>query len=274
MCPKPYCTRSIAPIAHATIRDSNKMFPLHIKSLVFAPRLIPTLAALVAMTLTLYLGQWQQGRAAEKRNLQADYDARASMQPLSLLSATEISSKDDFRKATALGRFDAAGQIFIDNKSEGNIVGFHVITPLRILNGDRYLMVNRGFVARTSVYPAPPVVSVPDDDIRITGMLLNANAKFLELGKAENNAAISGNVWQNFTVDRYRAQTNRDVMPLVLLANPTQLGLKALSERPDARVAKHTEYMLTWYSLALTVLILWLVLNTHRHTSSSLVNKA
>jgi cytochrome oxidase assembly protein ShyY1 len=33
-------------------------------------------------------------------------------------------------------------------------------------------------------------------------------------------------------------------------------------ERPDARADKNLEYMLTWYSLAATVIALWLLLNT------------
>ncbi|MEI6737696.1 MAG: SURF1 family cytochrome oxidase biogenesis protein, partial [Pseudomonadota bacterium] len=123
-------------------------------------------------------------------------------------------------------------------------------------------------------YPTPPAVVVPKGQVEVTGMLVSPIARFFELGKkmmtnSASNAttatmratSIQGDVWQNITIERYREHTKRDVLPLVLLANPTAFGLKAQTERPNARVEKHIEYMLTWYCLAAVVVILWLVLN-------------
>jgi surfeit locus 1 family protein len=225
-------------------------------SLSFRPRWIPTLAAAGAIALTLHLATWQQGRAAEKRVLQSTFDERVTLPPLSLASA-RADDAARYRRALAIGEFDTGGQLFIDNKSEGARVGYHVITPLKLSNTNRYVLVNRGFVARGASYPSPPQVSVPQGAVEIKGMLVTLNTKFLELG----HAAPANNVWQNLTIERYRAATQRDVESLVLLAENTDPPLIAQSERPDAKVEKHVEYMLTWYSLAATVVILWLVLN-------------
>jgi cytochrome oxidase assembly protein ShyY1 len=37
-----------------------------------------------------------------------------------------------------------------------------------------------------------------------------------------------------------------------------------VTEKPDAGVAKHVEYSLTWYALAATTLALWLAMNLKR----------
>jgi surfeit locus 1 family protein len=222
----------------------------------FTPRLIPTLAALLALGLTLHLGTWQKGRAAEKRLLQADFDQRAAM-PSIELSVTRVSNDARYRLASARGEYDANGQLFIDNKSEGSAVGYHVITPLKLAGTNRYVLVNRGFVPRGAMYPSPPLVKVPTGEVVVGGMLVALNQKFLELG----NAAPNNSVWQNLTTERYRTATSREVEPLILLAKPTDAGLVAQHEQPDARVEKHVEYMLTWYSLAITVFVLWVVLN-------------
>ena len=58
-----------------------------------------------------------------------------------------------------------------------------------------------------------------------------------------------------------------DVLPFVLLAQDAVPALEKIAERPDARADKHVEYMLTWYSLAATAIVLWLVLNTKRSHS-------
>ena len=245
-------------------RHHTMRFATSYVSLSFTPRLVPTLAMLFALLLTLYLATWQQGRAAEKRLLQAQFDARIAMPAVALASDANIAP---YRQARAVGEYDALGQIFLDNKSDGLVVGYHVVTPLKLFGSGRYVLVNRGFTPRSREYPMPPVIDVPIGQVEVTGMLVSPTSKFIELGKKNSGVtntsnAISGNVWQNLTIERYRGETMRDVLPFVLLANTAVPPLKIVTERPDARVAKHVEYMLTWYSLAITVVALWLTLNT------------
>lgn len=223
----------------------------------FRPSLVPTFAALIALALTIHLGNWQRGRAAEKTQQQASFDQRASEPPLQITGALEP-ERNAFRRAAATGVYDADGQVFLDNKSEGMTVGYHVVTPLFISGARQVLLVNRGFVPRSATYPAPPLVAVPAGPVDVSGVLSLPSAKFLELG---DQSPVQGSVWQNLTIERYRQRTGRDVLGLMLLANPTDAGLVPLTEKPDARVAKHVEYMMTWYSLAVTLVLLWLGLN-------------
>lgn len=223
----------------------------------FVPTLIPTLAALCVFSLTLYLGQWQQARAAEKRLLQAEFEHRTSVSPVLLGAAIADPLALRYTNAIARGEWLESGQIFLDNKFDNESVGFHVITPLKIIGTDRYILVNRGWVARGTGYPSPPSAPVPSGSVAADGMLMLPGTRFLEL----TQTTVQGNVWQNLTIERYRAASNLDVLPLVLLAKMAAPPLKPVLERPDAREEKHIEYMLTWYSLAVTVAVLWVALN-------------
>jgi surfeit locus 1 family protein len=230
----------------------------------FSPTFVPTLAALIAVLLTLYLAIWQQGRATEKRSLQAQYSARTQAQPVVLtpeLEKIENASEYRYRLAVATGEWQAEGQIFIDNKMNGSgVVGYHVITPLKIKNSNSLVLVNRGWIARNASYPMPPVVHALTGEIEVHGQLTIPSKRFLEL----TTDAMQGNVWQNLTLERYQQAMKKNVLPWILLASntsPPNLGLMSQSERPDAGVEKHVEYMLTWYSLAFTVLALWVGLN-------------
>jgi surfeit locus 1 family protein len=232
----------------------------------FTPSLLPTLAALIAVLLTLYLAIWQQGRAAEKRTLQAEYSARTQAPQVVLLSRLEKidnASEYRYRMANVRGQWQGANQIFIDNKfSDSGVVGYHVITPLKIADSKLIVLVNRGWVARNASYPAPPVANPPAGEAEVQGQLTIPSKRFLEL---TTNAA-EGNVWQNLTIERYQQAMKIDVLPWLLLASnisPPSAELALQSERPDAGVEKHVEYMLTWYSLALTVVALWIGLNLH-----------
>ena len=230
----------------------------------FSPRLLPTLAAVAALALTLYLAIWQQNRAAEKRSLQAEFVQRTAAPAMALSSETRDSAALRYRHAIARGEWYPAGQIYLDNKiddANSGRAGYHVITPLKLSGADTFVLVNRGWIARSKTYPMPPEAPVPNGEVEVHGLNTLPNAHFLEL----SSAAIDGLVWQNLTVERYRAAMKLDVLPLVLLASATvpnaQQGLQPVTEQPDARVEKHVEYMLTWYSLAVTVIALWIGLN-------------
>jgi surfeit locus 1 family protein len=258
-------TRSLLLPIHASCLSNEFNCSMYFRQthIQFRPAALPTIAALIALALTLYLATWQQGRASEKRLLQATFDQRAADRPVTLTGETRDANQLRYRQARATGRWDAGRQIFIDNKIDANgRVGYHVMTPLKLLDGVRetgtHVLVNRGWVARGPAYPRPPEVLAPDEAVVVTGMVVLPNARFLELAQHSE----SSNVWQNLTIERYAKAMKIDVLPFVLLAAADSVSqLAPVTERPDARVEKHVEYMLTWYSLAATIVALWVGLN-------------
>ena len=79
-----------------------------------------------------------------------------------------------------------------------------------------------------------------------------------------SSETVSGNVWQNLSIERYRERTSILIAPIVILAEESTPGLVPVRENPDAGEAKHREYALTWFSLAATTLALWIGLNLRR----------
>lgn len=224
----------------------------------FTPGFLPSTAALAVFLLTTYLGHWQQGRAEEKYALQAEFDDRDKKSPL-VLDATTRDFALRFRRATAAGTWQPGLQIFVDNKVEADRAGYHVITPLKLADTNTYLLVNRGWIARSSTYPEPPMVEVPSGQVSVSGSLSIPSSRFMEL----SDVTIENRVWQNLTPERYRVITGLDVLPFVLLAQEAYPPLRKVVEKPDARAEKHVEYMLTWYSLAIAVVVIWIVTNLH-----------
>ena len=233
---------------------------MSIAGFVFAPRLVPTLAAVAMVALTASLGRWQADRAEEKAVRQALFEARLREAPLRLTGRAGNAEDLVFRRVRVEGRFDAPGQIFIDNRVHGARAGFHVMTPLVIAGGNSLVLVNRGWVARTAAYPAPPEVPVPEGVQVVQGLAAVPPARVLEL----SSETVSGSVWQNLSIARYAANAKRDVLPVMILASPPAPGLVAVEETPDAGIEKHREYSLTWFSLAILVAALWLGLNLRR----------
>lgn len=223
----------------------------------FTPQPVPTVAAAGMVALTLWLSYWQTSRGDEKAERQRLLESRAAAPQVEVMGAAQFSPEWLFRRVRAQGVYQPDGQLFIDNRQHGGRAGFHVVTPLLLASGD-VLLVNRGWVARSSAYPAPPDAAVPAGEQRVEGLATLPPKRFLELSKD----VMDGRVWQNLSLDRYAAASKRPVVPAVVLA--ISPGLVPVQERPDAGEAKHREYALTWLSLAITTGILWVALNLKR----------
>jgi surfeit locus 1 family protein len=226
----------------------------------FTPRIVPTIGAAVAIALTVSLGRWQVERAGEKAARQALLEARMNDAAVLLTGSVESPEPLLYRHVRAAGQWVAQGQIFIDNQVLEGRAGFRVVTPLRLEGREEMVLVDRGWVARSRDYPQAPPVAVPPGRVEVAGVATLPPKRVLELSAD----TITGNVWQNLSIERYRRQTGNAVLPIVILADRPAPGLAALSERPDAGIAKHREYALTWFALAATVLALWIALNLRR----------
>jgi surfeit locus 1 family protein len=138
--------------------------------------------------------------------------------------------------------------------------GFSVVTPLRLAGSNAAVLVNRGWIARSADYPKPPPAAAPRGAVQVTGLASLPPRRVLELSAN----TISGDVWQNLSIERYRDVRRIDVLPVVVLADDGGTGLVPIREQPDAGVAKHREYALTWFSLAFTTIVLWIALNLRK----------
>ena len=212
------------------------------------------------IALTVSLGRWQVGRGEEKAARQAQLESRQREAPVRLTGPVPSAEPLMYRHVAARGEWIAGRQVFVDNQIREGRAGFFVVTPLRLAGGSAAVLVNRGWIARDARYPRAPAVASPEGPAEIAGVATRPPARFLELS-AET---IAGDVWQNLSIERYREHTGIEVLPVIVNLEPASPGLAAVRETPDAGIAKHREYALTWFSLAVTAFALWLVLNLRR----------
>jgi surfeit locus 1 family protein len=227
----------------------------------FRASLVPTLAAVATIALTISLGRWQLSRAAEKEALQVQYEHRAA-QPALRLTGTEVDPETlHYRSVAAEGIYVPEQQILLDNKFFKDQVGYQVVTPLRLGSGNRCILVNRGWVARGADYAVLPRIQTPAGRVRVEGTAVPPSKKFVELSPA----TVSGSVWQNLVLSRYRERTGLDVMEVVLQQrNEAGDALLRSWERPDTGIEKHRGYAFQWFALAAAVFITYVALNFKR----------
>ncbi|MGB8855172.1 MAG: SURF1 family protein [Burkholderiales bacterium] len=226
----------------------------------FSPSLLPTLAAIAAIALTASLGRWQLNRAAEKQALQTEYEVKAKQPAEDYGNKNNSIESIRYKNIVVRGEFDRQAEIFLDNKFHLDKPGYHVITPLRMAD-NRYILVNRGWVARETDYRNSPTVKIPQGSVTIEGVAVPPSGKFLEL----STQTVEGKVWQNLVLSRYIEQTKLSVEPLVIQQqNDTGDGLQRVVERPDVGIAKHQGYAFQWFALSIGIFITYIATNTKR----------
>src|SRR5260221_14093422 len=105
------------------------------------------------------------------------------------------------------------------------------------------VLVNRGWIARGPAYPRPPEVPVPAGPVQVSGAATLPPKRFLELG-AET---VQTDVWQNLSIERYRARTGIAILPVVVLSDAAAAGLAAGPDKPAPGLERHPQDAPTWY---------------------------
>jgi surfeit locus 1 family protein len=222
----------------------------------FRPTLWPTLGVAVVVALTLGFGNWQRHRVAEKEALHEQFEHAARQPPLELSAMLPDATALRFRQVRATGEFDAGAQLLIDNRIHSGRPGYEVVAPLRLAN-DRYVLVDRGWVAQGSTRADLPGVPPPAGVISVEGRINLPPARYLEL-KTDTG---TGPVRQTLDIARTAAASRLPLLRFIVAPTDARDGLVRDWPPPDFGVEQHRSYMLQWYSLALLGCGLWLALS-------------
>ena len=237
----------------------------------FRPSLVPTLTFLILLPLMMWMGFWQLDRAEQKRTLQAEYDARVDAEPVSL--GAERWHPDDarFRRLTLKGYYETDYQILVDNRVHQGVVGYYVITPLRVGDSSLRVLINRGWIPLGQDRQHLPVIETPKDMQTITGVAMVPGDRYFTLGETHPAPGTWQTVWQNMDLGEYAKAVPFKVQPVVVLldGNSQAGGYVREWTRLDAGIATHQSYAMQWFSLSIALVAIYLLVNTRRIRDSS-----
>lgn len=236
----------------------------------FMPGLWPTLAAIGLILLTVHLGNWQTERAHDKRLLQARLESADRAPALAVGPRAMDKERVLYRRVMVLGLFDPTHQILLDNRIYKGVAGYYVLTPLKIEGGNRYVLVNRGWLPVGTSRTALPQIRPITTQVKIEGLALDPETRYFELP----GARPVGRLWQNLDFEKYVARSGLSLQPFLLQQhNDMGDGLVRDWPRPDTGIAMHESYALQWYGLAATLVVLWLSLNLKRNIKTDVLTK-
>ncbi len=221
-----------------------------------AARILPTVAALTVVVVTVMLGRWQLDRAQLRVERAERYDSLARLPPL-LIGSQEIDAGEvaafDYRRVQARGEWLTEYGIFLDNQVYRGEAGYYVYMPMRLAGSEMNILVNRGWVAAGRDRTHLPEIKTQAGVAEIFGSI-QAPVSFKELGTTYRE----GRVWENVTQERFKAWSGLKLQPLIIRQTDGQAdGLVRTWLRPDSGADKNRAYAAQWFALAGLVFILW-----------------
>jgi len=228
----------------------------------FRTSLWPTLAAIAGVVATVALGNWQLGRGHEKAALAQRIDTASHDAPIGLTGAEVRADDVVWRRVEVSGRFEPKYAVLIDNRIVRGAVGYYVVMPLKIEGSERYVLVNRGWVAGTGSRGTLPQIATPAQTVGITGLATAPSKRYLEL----STKTVEGNVWQNLTLERYRATVPIALQPVVIQQDSKlDDGLVREWSAPDLGIDKHYAYAFQWFVMAAAIVIIYIACNVRKN---------
>jgi len=213
----------------------------------FRPRAWAFALAAAGCAAGIALGNWQSGRAADKRAAQAS-----------------------LKRIALTGEFLPQFTVLLDLRLHRGRPGYHVVQPLRLPNGTGHVIVLRGWIEADPRRERLPKVVTPGGEQRVEGFALEKVPQYLE--QRQQDACRPGPapcVWQNLRREDYAAWSGLAVQPVIVeQTNDLGDGLLRDWERPEATFVKNEMYALQWYSLAALCVILFIVLSFRREIPS------
>lgn len=222
-----------------------------------------SLAAIIAVAFAVSVftaaGFWQLHRAHYKDELQARAAIAMHDAPIELAVSPVRTEDVEFHAVHVRGEWIADKTVFIDNKINDGVVGYHVVTPLHIAGGNLYVLVNRGWVAAPPLRSELPRVTTPGAVVDVSGIARAPSGRFIELSKQTEEGGRR-RVWQNLTIERFQVWSGLALQPTVIFqqnaGDDTLVRVPVAPEATGLSADRHRGYALTWFGLAVVTLVL------------------
>jgi surfeit locus 1 family protein len=235
----------------------------------FRPRWWAALAAFSFAVLTIYLGNWQGGKADYKIRQQTQLDDARAAPAIDAFAGSR--SIDEvlalrYRAVSANGRFDASQLLFVDNRIQDGQAGYGIVQLfVATQNGaKKYVLVDRGWLPASFDRATLPTVATPSDIVDISGRINVAPSR--NPGTANNDAVNKRINYLN--LDELAARFGVPLAPYVLEQTAGAGFLGTQRAAPSLNFEKNRAYQVQWYAFAALAIVLFVVLSFRKVSAS------
>lgn len=227
----------------------------------FRPSFWSTAVAIPALAVLIGLGVWQLERRAWKHDMIARIEAARAEPPMDLVGALTASGIElDYAHVEVDGTIAQYPAVHLFSAQGQGNADYRVITPLDYGDG-RVILVDLGSItdiekARLGNDGVPPAAT---GQVHVEGILRPAETP----GWIDAEPDLKTNRWYvRDTAAMAAAMGVNAPWPYILQSDgPNEGGLpRAVPFKPDLP-DNHLSYALTWFALALILLVIWLLMS-------------
>ena len=219
----------------------------------FNPGIRITIFFVFFAILFFSLGLWQIERGQAKTTILAEFEDNLSNTPTYL---NQESKRWD--RVYVKGIWDSSKQILVDNVINRGVVGYKVLTPLRIIETNQLILVDRGWIKQNKFRDILPNIELIEGDEVISGIL-----EYPELGLVLSEDLISKEwpkVSQTKSLEVISKEYDEFIYPMILLADPIlKNSLEYIKITPtNMTPTKHYGYSAQWFLMFLVLCLMYL----------------
>jgi surfeit locus 1 family protein len=204
-------------------------------------------------------------RAAQKRQLLTLYQQQQARPALNLNKSLGHKEFYSYQRVEVTGRFDKEHQFLLDNRVHQGRAGYQVITPLIMAGSNQVVLVNRGWLPQTASRNTLPVIPTPVAGLTLEGQLKLDVSESFNLGESGFESDAWPRVIQWLEMDKLEKSLGYKVQEFVILQSPdSPAGFVRDWYIKKILPEKSISYAVQWFALALALVIIYLVVNTHK----------
>ena len=219
----------------------------------FNPGIRITIFFVFFAILFFSLGLWQIERGQAKTTILAEFEDNLSKTPLYL---NQESKKWD--RIYVTGKWDNSKQILVDNVINRGVAGYKVLTPLRIIETNQLILVDRGWIKQNKYREILPNIELIEADEVVSGIL-----EYPELGLVLSEDLVSKEwpkISQTKNLEVISKEYDEFIYPMILLADPIlKNSLEYIKITPtNMTPTKHYGYSAQWFLMFLVLCLMYL----------------
>ena len=219
----------------------------------FKPGVRITIFFVIFAVVFFSLGIWQIERGQTKTQIMSEFENKLTKEPIYLNAESK-----KWDRVLVSGKWENKKQLLIDNVIHQGIAGYKVLTPLRIDETNKLILVDRGWIKQNKFRDQLPDIQIPDDFESVSGTLEQP-----ELGLVLSDELISNNwpkISQTKNVEVISKAYAEEIFPMILLADPLlKNSLEYIKITPtNMTPIKHYGYSSQWFLMFIVLCFMYI----------------
>lgn len=225
--------------------------------------ILTTFLALLAVAVLVRLGFWQLDRLHQRREMNAKVLFQMNQPALDLSGQAlddDLTSMQ-YRKAIVEGEYDFSNQVVLINQAYYDQPGGRLFTPLHILNSDKVILVDRGWIPAKDVFSGAWSQYDEPGIVTVAGVMRLPQSK-PDIGHISDPTPIPGGerikTWNLANISQMAQQMPYPLMGVYIQESPdaswSRLPYRTEPEL-DLTEGSHMSYALQWFTFAATLAI-------------------